>query len=293
MTGRWRMGHGREMSLDRPRILAIVNCTPDSFSDGGALGSVDAAFGYCVSAIEAGADGLDIGGESTRPGASPVSAGEQIERVVPLIERLRSRGVTAAISVDTTRSAVAGAALDAGADAVNDVSAGLDDAQMLGVAGARKAGVIVMHRRLRPEGERYSDRYGDAPIYGAAEGGLVGTICSFLQERAKAAEGAGVERESIVLDPGLGFGKSVDQNFEIVRRMREICALGYPVLGAGSRKSFVGAVTGVEEPARRIFGSVSVAVAQYLGGARLFRVHDVAAHAEALGVAQAIAGVEE
>lgn len=288
MSGAWRLANARSLSLDRPRIVAIVNCTPDSFSDGGALDAPGAALAHCLACLEAGADALDIGGESTRPGAAPVPPAEQQRRVVPLIAALRSRGVDAPLSIDTTSAQVARAALDAGADAINDVSGALDDPEMLPLVAERGAGVILMHRLRAPAQDQYSHSYSKTPDYDAAAGGVVGVVRSFLAERAAAATEAGVARGSIVLDPGLGFGKSVEQNFLLIRRTPELADLRYPLLSAASRKSFIGAATGVERPAERIHGSVAISIAHFLMGVRLFRVHDVTAHAQALRAAAAV-----
>lgn len=292
MTPIWRMANARSLSLDRPRILAIINCTPDSFSDGGALNSLEAGLAHCMSCLEAGADALDIGGESTRPSAAPVAPAEQISRVIPLIAALRARGIDAPVSIDTTSAHVARAALDAGADAINDVSGALDDADMLALAAERGAGLILMHRLRPPAQDRYSHAHASEPDYSASPGGVVGAVCEFLSRRAADAISAGVARDSLVLDPGLGFGKSVAQNFLLIRETDELLRLGFPVLSAASRKSFIGAVTGIEHPAQRVAGSVAVSVAQHAMGIRLFRVHDVAAHCHALAVAHAIAGGE-
>lgn len=288
MTAVWRLANARRLSLDRPRILAIINCTPDSFSDGGALDSVDAAWDYCRACIESDADALDIGGESTRPGAAPVAPDEQCRRVIPVIERLRAGAIAAPISVDTTSAIVAAAALDAGADAINDVSGALADPAMLALAAERSCGLILMHR-LRPAAQdHYSHLYPVEPLYAPDAGGVGGVVASFLAQRAGAALAAGVERESIVLDPGLGFGKSVEQNVTLIRETRALLKLGYPLLSAASRKSFVGAISGAEDPKQRIYGSLAVSVAHYTMGVRLFRVHDVAAHAHVLRIAHAL-----
>lgn len=283
----WRIGREKTLRLDRPRLMAIVNLTPDSFYDGGTLGSVEDAVERAVAAVREGADVLDLGGESTRPGAARVSDDEQIRRVAPVVEAIRRAGGTLAtvpISVDTTRAAVAAAALDAGADAINDVSAATEDPAMLALAGARGAGLVLMHR-LRPPGEdSYSDRYAAAPDYAAA-GGVVAAVRAFLAGRAAAALEAGVRRESIVLDPGLGFGKSVEQNLELIRRTGELCTLGYPILSGISRKSFTGRYAGLcdSTPADRLAPSLELAREHWRAGARIFRVHDVGAHAAALG----------
>jgi len=276
----WRISRARLMPLDQARLMGALNVTPDSFSDGGAHFDRAAAVGHALRMQAEGADLIDIGGESTRPGSSPVSAHEQMARTVPVIHAIRA-STDVPLSIDTTSAAVAAAALDAGADIINDISAGRDDEAMLGLAAARGCGLILMHRLRPPAVDSYSDRYIQPPHYGdvAAE------VRAFLLERAAAAERAGVERAAIVIDPGLGFGKSVEQNFELIRSVGALVGAGYPVLCGASRKSFIGAVTGVEEPAQRVIGSVAVAVAMYMHGVRLFRVHDVIEHREALAAA--------
>ncbi len=235
--------------------------------------------------IESGADALDIGGESTRPGAEPVSDAEQIRRVVPVIAAIRAAKIDVPITIDTTRNAVALAALEAGADAVNDVSAGLDDPAMLPLIAQQQAGVILMHRLHRPHNDRYSHQHTTDPDYGSI--GVVAAVRQALADRADAAIQAGVDPSRIALDPGLGFGKSVKQNFELIRRSSEIVSLGFPVVGGASRKSFLGAVTGVEQPSDRIASSVAASVIQRLAGVTIFRIHDVSSHREALAVADA------
>ena len=288
----WRLANDRSLALDRSRILAIVNATPDSFSDAGRYRDASHAADESLRMLDEGADMLDIGGESTRPGAAPVDDHEQIRRVVPVIERLRVLGCAAPISVDPTRSTVARAALDAGADAINDQSACDDDPDMLALLATRRAGLILMHRLRRPNADAYSNRYGLAgapppPSYHAS-GGVVASVRDFLASRLAAARRAGVAHESIALDPGLGFGKTVEQNLALVASTSEFTTLGCPVLCAASRKSFVGSVTAVENPADRVEGSVAVAVAMRLSGAAVFRVHDIKAHRRALDVTDTI-----
>jgi dihydropteroate synthase len=283
----WRIGRARSLPLDQPRIVGVLNVTPDSFSDGGNHSTHQSAIDAALQMKDRGACMIDVGGESTRPGAQPVSAAEQIRRTIPVIEgvrRIASAGELL-ISIDTTSAEVARAALDAGADVINDISAGRDDEHMLPLAAARGCGLVLMHRRTAPQRDSYSDQYSIAPDYG---GDVVEFVKNFLRERRDAAIAAGVNPDAIVLDPGLGFGKSLSQNYEIIRRVRELFSLNCPVLSAASRKSFIGAITGVPEPAHRVMGSVAVSVAQYLQGVRLFRVHDVAPHREALAVAAAI-----
>jgi dihydropteroate synthase len=279
----WTAGSDRVVSLDPFAIMGVVNVTPDSFSDGGQFTGPEEAAQYALQLVEEGASIIDIGGESTRPGAARVDAEEQVRRVVPVIARIRSRS-SVAITVDTTSAAVAEAALEAGADAVNDVSAGCEDPAMFALVARRGAGLVLMHRLAPPGEDSYSDRYAEPPIYDD----VVREVASFLLMRAELAMAAGVARESIVLDPGLGFGKSVAQNYELLARASELVALGMPVLVGASRKSFLGAVSGRTDPEQRIIGSVVAAVAAYGGGARIIRAHDVGAHREALLVAHAV-----
>ena len=263
--------------------MGVLNVTPDSFSDGGSFASVAEAVDHALGMINDGACIIDVGGESTRPGAAPVSADQQIARTRPVIERLRQAD-DVLISIDTTNSVVAEAALDAGANIINDVSAGQDDERMLPLAGRRACGLVLMHRLTSPALDSYSDQYFQNPTYDD----VVANICEFLLQRCEAATSHGVDHVAITLDPGLGFGKSKEHNFQLIRRANEIVQLGFPVLSAASRKSFVGAVTDVPTPSQRVIGSTAVSVAHWLSGVQLFRVHDVAAHREALSMAQAI-----
>lgn len=263
--------------------MGVLNVTPDSFSDGGSFASVTQAVGRALGMIDDGACIIDVGGESTRPGAAPVSADQQIARTRPVIEQLRRTG-DVLISIDTTSSVVAEAALDGGADIINDVSAGQDDERMFTLAAQRGCGLVLMHRLTSPAQDSYSDQYAQNPTYED----VVATVCEFLVRRCEAATSLGVDHVAITIDPGLGFGKSTEHNFQLIRRTNEIVQLGFPVLSAASRKSFIGAVTEVSTPSQRVLGSTAVSVAQWLGGVRLFRVHDVAAHREAIAVAAAI-----
>lgn len=282
----WRVSRLRTLPLDRPRIIAIFNLTPDSFFDGGQLKTVDDAVAAARQAVQEGAAMLDIGGESTRPGAARVDAQEQMRRTIPVISAIRGAGGPLGdipISIDTTLAAVADAALRAGADAINDVSAARDDPDILPLAARHSAGLMLMHRLVPPEADRYSDRYDQPPRYTD----VVAEVREFLAARADAALRAGIAREQIVLDPGLGFGKSVEQNLELIRRTSELCSLGYPILSAASRKSFVGRAMGLGEsrPSDRLAGSIALSITHYFAGARLFRVHDVRPQAQALHAA--------
>jgi len=276
----WKLLATRAIDLDRPCVVCIVNATPDSFADGGAYNTVGLAVERVKRAVGDGADMIDIGGESTRPGAERVGEDEQIRRVVPIIEAIRSGGMDVPISVDTTLSGVALAALGAGADAVNDVSAMTEDPAMLGLVADRGCGVVLMHRLTTSDRDSYSDRYEADPEYGD----VVGAVRGVLGERLDAAVAAGVERDRIVLDPGLGFGKSVEDNLALIHGTGEIAALGCPVMSGLSRKSFVGRI-GLgrdSEPSERVDATVELSIAHLESGARVFRVHDVAEHREAL-----------
>lgn len=290
----WSLGPNREIPLDRPRIMAILNVTPDSFYDRSRLDSIDAARDAAMRAVRDGADILDIGGESTRPGASRIEPDEQIRRVLPVIQAIREASAPLGripISVDTTRADVAEAALDAGADVINDVSGGTEDPSLFELAASRGCGLVLMHRLKPPELDSYSDRYDTPPRYDD----VVVEVREYLARQARLAQSRGVDRGQIVLDPGLGFGKTVEQNLELMRRTDEFVGLGYPILSAASRKSFIGPVSGLgsdSEPGDRLFGSLAASVAHLAAGASIFRVHDVPAQAQALAAAWMILGSE-
>lgn len=290
----WQINARRAIRLDRPFCIGILNVTPDSFSDGGMLGSVGAAVDRARAIVDEGGDGLDIGGESTRPGAGRVSVEEQIARVVPVIEGIRKAGIELPITIDTTRAAVAAAGLDAGGDAINDVSGGGEDAGMLGLAAERGCGIILMHRETTPERDRYSDEYedGDRPIGDGVVGHVVGHVVGALEKARARAVDAGVDRGCVVLDPGLGFGKDVGQNLGLIRGTGLIVGLGSPVLSALSRKSFVGRVSlgRDSDPSERLAGTLGLSVLHLSMGAMMFRVHDVGEHRESLDGAWALLG---
>ena len=266
-------------------IMAIINVTPDSFSDGAQHNDLHRACAFAQLCIDDGARILDIGGESTRPGAAPVSVDEQIARTQPVIARLaKDLPSTLAISIDTTHAIVAEAALDAGATIINDVSAGQDDPNMFALVARRKCGYVLMHRLCEPSKDSYSDQYTDAPNYSD----VVSQVCGWLQARAHLAEAAGIARESIAVDPGLGFGKTVEQNFSLIARMKEVVALGYPVVVSASRKSFLGAATGESQPSARVVASVAAALEMVQAGVAVVRAHDIRAHADAFRIRAAI-----
>lgn len=271
----WRV-RGGAVSLDRPLVVGIVNLTPDSFSDGGLLGDLEAAMQHARRLVAEGAGMVDVGGESTRPGATPVPAGEELARVLPFLERAAAElGVP--LSVDTRKAEVARAALAAGAAVVNDVSALAHDPAMAGVVAEAGAGVVLMHMRGDPATMGTLARYGDVAAEVAAE----------LEDRLAHAREAGIPDDALVVDPGLGFAKTAPQSLALLADLGPLRALGFPVLVGPSRKSFLGAVLGVA-PGERVAGTVAACVMAYLQGARIFRVHDVAPVAQALQVVRAV-----
>ncbi len=271
----WRTAR-RTLLLSRPCVLGILNVTPDSFSDGGRLATVDDVVRAGTALREAGADVLDVGGESTRPGADGPDEAEERRRVVPAVRRLVTE-VGLPVSVDTRRSAVAEAALAEGAEIVNDVSALAHDPRMAEVVARSGAGLVLMHMRGTPRTMDAEARYADVAVEVAAE----------LAARRDAALAAGVAREAVVLDPGIGFAKTTEQSYALVNRLETLAALGHPVLVGPSRKRFLGAATG-RPVGERDAATAAVCVAARLRGAALFRVHEVGAVREALAVADAV-----
>jgi dihydropteroate synthase len=283
-----------------PLLCGILNVTPDSFSDGGRYMRLEDAVEHARRLCDEGAAIIDIGGESTRPGARPVPTAEQRRRVLPVLRALThaTGGLSGGcrLSVDTTSAAVAQAALAEGATMVNDVSAGVDDRRMFDVVADAGADLVLMHRRVRPELDSYSDRYGSAPRYGD----VVQDVAEFLRKRVEEAEGAGVHRRCIAIDPGLGFGKSVEQNYALLSRLGELAAVHPRILVGLSRKSFLrpgpraasepalhagGSPPGTDSrPADRLPESIAAALLAVLAGASILRVHDVAATRQALDV---------
>jgi dihydropteroate synthase len=264
-----------------PAVMGIVNVTPDSFSDGGRFLAPDDAIAHGLRLVAEGADLLDVGGESTRPGSDPVRADVELARVLPVIEALAARaGVP--ISIDTTKASVARAALAAGASMVNDVSAFRGDPDMAAVVAEAGVPVCLMHMLGRPKTMQDDPRYDD----------VVSEVAAFLAERARAAEAAGVDRACICVDPGFGFGKTADHNLALLRRLDAIAAVGYPVLVGVSRKRFVGALARSErfDDAARVAGTVAANVAAFARGGWMFRVHDVLPNRAGLAVAAAVGG---
>ena len=256
--------------------MGILNVTPDSFSDGGRYFDAAAAIEHGLELAAQGAAIVDVGGESTRPGAAGVGLGEELRRVVPVIEGLRAAGIDATISVDTSKLEVARAALDAGATFVNDVTAFRAAPAMAALVAERGVECCLMHMQGEPRTMQSEPRYGD----------VIGEVCAFLRQRVDFALDAGIARARITVDPGFGFGKTVEHNLELLDRLNELAALGQPILIGTSRKSFLGALTGRRE-SDRLAATIATNVIGLLRGASLFRVHDVAAVRDALAVAAA------
>jgi dihydropteroate synthase len=258
------------------RIMGVVNVTPDSFSDGGAFLDREAAIHHGLRLAFEGADLLDIGGESTRPGADPVPAHEEIDRVIPVIEGIREREPRIRISIDSSKAAVAERALDAGASFVNDVTALRGDPDMAALVAERGVDVCLMHMLGTPRTMQAEARYDD----------VVADVKAFLAGRIEAAAAAGIARERIAIDPGIGFAKTIDHNLELLDRLTELTGLRAPIVLGTSRKSFLGTITG-RETAERMPATLATIVMGLERGAEVFRVHDVAAARDALAVAAA------
>ena len=270
---------GRILRLDRPQVMGIVNVTPDSFSDGGAHDTTDAAVAHALRLVEEGADLLDIGGESTRPGAAEVEVEEELRRVVPVIERLAAQ-VAVPISIDTSKPEVMRAAVQAGAGMINDVY-GLRREGALDAAAALGVPVVLMHMQGEPRSMQAAPQYDD----------VVGEVHRFLAERIFAAEMAGIAKQRIVVDPGFGFGKDTAHNLQLLAQFERFAELGVPVLAGLSRKRSIGELTGRDVPADRVAGSVAAHLIAAQRGAAIVRVHDVAATVDALKVWNAVAAV--
>jgi dihydropteroate synthase len=259
----------------RTRVMGVLNITPDSFSDGGRHLEPAAALATATAMVDGGADILDVGGESTRPGAAPVDAEQEIRRILPVIEGIKAR-LDVRVSVDTMKAAVARRALEAGADMVNDVS-GFQDPEMLPLIGARGVPTVVMHMRGTPRTMQGDTRYRD----------LMGTITGFLEDAVASALSAGVSGDRIIVDPGIGFGKSTDGNLEILEQLAKLTRVGRPILVGASRKNFIGEV--LQQPVEdRLEGSLAVAAFASAQGAHVIRAHDVAATSRVVRMVDAI-----
>jgi len=268
---------GRRFDLGpRAWLMGVLNVTPDSFSDGGLYADPGRAVDRGLALVAEGADVVDVGGESTRPGSLPVPEAEELRRVVPVVQALR-RQTPALLSVDTTKAAVARAALDAGADIVNDTSALRFDPAMAGVVARSGAAVVLMHMKGTPLTMQ------DAPAYDD----ITGEIAAFLDDRIRVAEAAGIPRGRVIVDPGIGFGKSFEHNLELLRRQAVFHALGRPLLVGFSRKAFLGRILD-RPPDERLEGTIAAAVLSVERGAHILRVHDVGPVARAVRAAEAI-----
>ncbi|WP_072387351.1 dihydropteroate synthase [Hyphomicrobium sp. CS1BSMeth3] len=265
------------LTLDRPRLMGIVNVTPDSFSDGGAFSSAQAAIDHALQLEAEGADILDIGGESTRPGAHPVSIEEELARVIPVIEGLAGK-TKALISIDTRKAEVMRRALAAGAHIINDVAALTYEPECLEVAAASNAPVILMHAQGDPRTMQAAPQYDDCLL----------DVCDWLEARLAACEAAGIPRDRLIIDPGIGFGKTLAHNLELLAGLTLLHGLGVPVLLGASRKSFIGMLTGEKDARHRVPGSIAAALAGASQGAQILRVHDVAETRQALTVWEAM-----
>lgn len=270
---------GRSLVLDRPRVMGIINVTPDSFADGGAHATTQGAIDHGLALAGEGADALDVGGESTRPGAHEVSIDEELRRVIPVIEALAQR-TSVPISIDTSKPEVMRAAVAAGAGMVNDVYA-LRREGALEAAAALGVPVVLMHMQGEPRSMQDAPHYDD----------VVADVHRFLAERIFAAEMAGIAKKNILVDPGFGFGKTLAHNLLLLAQLQRFSELGVPVLAGMSRKKTIGALTGREDPRERVHGSVAAALIAAQRGAKVLRVHDVAATVDALQVWNAVAAI--
>ncbi|MFC5439727.1 dihydropteroate synthase [Rhodanobacter sp. Root480] len=272
--------HGRPLRLDRPRVVGILNLTPDSFSDGGSHDSVDAAVAHALQMVEEGADMIDVGGESTRPGAADVPVDEELHRVIAVIEQLASRSEVP-IAIDTSKPEVMRAAVAAGAGMINDVYALRREGAMEAVAELRVP-VCLMHMQGEPRSMQDAPHYDD----------VVGEVHRFLTDRLFACELAGIERRNVMVDPGFCFGKTLEHNLALLAALDRFTSLGSGVYAGLSRKSMIGTLTGRQVPAERVAGSVAAALIAVQRGARMVRVHDVAATVDALAVWQPVQALD-
>ena len=270
------------LPMNRTHVMGIVNVTPDSFSDGGHHATAQAAIDHALRLEEAGADILDIGGESTRPGAAPVTLDEELRRVMPVIEELRKRA-GARLSIDTRKAEVMRRAAQAGVEMINDVSALSHDPASLEAAATSKLPVVLMHALGDPRTMQANPTYGNVLL----------DVFDYLEERIAVAEAAGIPRSRMIVDPGIGFGKTVTHNLQLLGGVSLFHSLGVPILVGASRKRFIGRITGVETASERLAGSLSTMLATIAQGVQLVRVHDVAASVQALAMWRAIEAQSE
>ncbi|HEX6844262.1 MAG TPA: dihydropteroate synthase [Actinomycetota bacterium] len=274
----WRC---RDATLElggRTLVMGVVNVTPDSFSDGGLFVDAEEAVAHAARLVDEGAHLVDVGGESTRPGADPVPLGEELARILPVIQGLRSARPDAVISIDTRHASVAAAALEAGARVVNDVTAGADP-ELFDVVRDAGAGLVLMHMKGDPKTMQDDPRYED----------VVGEVHGFLRERLEAALFAGISEPQLAIDPGIGFGKNTEHNLALLRALSRMADLDAALVVGASRKRFIGTLTGTDDPGDRLEGSIAAAVWAAVNGADVVRVHDVGATVRALAVTDAIA----
>jgi len=266
-------------NLEQPLMMGILNVTPDSFSDGGQYSDVNGALVQAKKMIDEGVGIIDVGGESTRPGSDPVPAEIQIQRVVPVIEAIRHElSESIAISIDTTLSAVAKAALDAGATLINDISAGLQDKQIFSLAAERNVPIVLMHIRGLPKTMQSEPYYDD----------VLGEVITHLRVRVELALAAGIKKHNIVIDPGIGFGKRKQDNLELLAHLDQLVNTGYTVLLGSSRKRFMGSICAAEEPKELVSATAATTALAVMQGVMVFRVHDVKENKQAADVAWAI-----
>jgi dihydropteroate synthase len=274
----WNTGRRTFDLAQRGVIMGVINVTPDSFSDGGSLTSVEAAVDHGLRLVDEGAEILDIGGESTRPGAAPVSAEEELRRVIPVIEGLAAK-TTAALSIDTCKASVARAAVAAGAEIINDVTALQGDDDMARVAAESACAVVLMHMRGTPRTMQQDPHYDD----------VVAEVSAHLAQRVDAARAAGIVADRIAIDPGIGFGKTVEHNLQLIAGLGRFAAPGYPVLLGVSRKSFLATAAGCSEVSERDLPTAVLTAIGYGLGARIFRVHAVRPNVQSLRLAESLA----
>jgi dihydropteroate synthase len=262
---------------ERTYLMGVLNVTPDSFSDGGEFNTPDTALAQAQSLVEAGVDIIDIGGQSTRPGAEEISLEEELKRVLPVVEAVRSV-LSVPISVDTTRASVAHRAVEAGADIINDISGGTFDSEMLPMVAQLQVPIVLMHIRGTPQTMQQLTEYHD----------LIGEIYEFLEHQVTVAIEAGIERSRLIIDPGIGFAKTAEQNVEMLRQLSKFRSLGVPILVGVSRKSFIGRILNQPDPKARVWGSAAACCAAIAGSADILRVHDVLELRDVCRVADAI-----
>lgn len=263
-TYNWKCGDRTLKLGQKTLVMGILNVTPDSFSDGGNFTALESAVNHALEMIEQGADIIDIGGESTRPGSAPVSEIEEISRTVPVIQKIREQS-NIPISIDTMKASVARKAIEAGADIINDVSAFETDPEMVHVAAQTGAGIVLMHMKGTPQTMQDNPQYQNPVL----------EIADYLKARCRFAIEHGVDRNSLCIDPGIGFGKTLEHNLELMRHIPELADTEYPILIGASRKSFIGTLTGRKNPVDRLAGSLGVAGWSAMLGAHILRVHDV------------------